>query len=207
MAQWLAEYGEGMWEAYILNLEEQIASVNNVKKKILEMLKGNMGSRKGLWKQKQACACWWDWSMREKQSLDTGERNWLHPEAFMHNWILNLWLEGIYERGGTEDVHFTLFIIVSTRVHLSLLWSQMRLIYNINAASVFGGFILFPKTHWLIPLIIKWYNQQVNLLSHSLSKGVDQLLYDRYCDKLSGRNMEDTSTDACSQGGGLDLLE
>ena len=39
----------------------------------------------------------------------------------MHDWILNLWLEGIYERGGTEDVRFTLFIIVSTRVHLSLL--------------------------------------------------------------------------------------
>lgn len=121
-----------------------------LKKKILEMLKGNMGSRKGLWKQKQACACWWDCSMREKQSLDTGERNWLHTEAFVHNWILNLWLEGIYERGGTEDVRFTLFIIVSTRVHLSLLWSQTRLIYNIHAASVFRGFILFPKAHWLI---------------------------------------------------------
>lgn len=33
MARWLAEYREGMWEAYILNLEEQTASVNNMKKK------------------------------------------------------------------------------------------------------------------------------------------------------------------------------
>lgn len=151
MARWLAEYREGMWEVYILNWEEQTGSVNNLKKKkILEMLKGNMGSRNGLWKQKQACACWWDWSMREKQSLDAGERNWLHTEAFVYNWILNLWLEGIYERGGTEDVLFTLFIIVSTHVHLSLLWSQTWLIYNIHTASVFRGFILFPKAHWLI---------------------------------------------------------
>lgn len=48
MAWWLAEYREGMWEVYILNWEEQTGSVNNLKKKILEMLKGNMGSRKGL---------------------------------------------------------------------------------------------------------------------------------------------------------------
>lgn len=47
MAQWLAEYGEGMWEAYILNLEEQIASVNNVKKKNPGDAKGEHGVKEG----------------------------------------------------------------------------------------------------------------------------------------------------------------